>query len=220
MLHYGSPSIIHGPVAQWIRAPVFGTGCRGFESLPGRQWYLPMLPTTSHIIRLSLSLWGLFVLLRRLLVAHLQIVNDGSPTPDTAYRIEDITLAQAFYGQLAASTTDYYRFVVPIATTIPLSLLVPENHYRAGFRPVMTLAGPGLPDEGLIMAPADKGRRLGTTTYQRTQQANPTLLPGMYLLAIYSVHPGVYCFCCGTREPTEYADAATRARVQALLELP
>ncbi len=179
-----------------------------------------MLQTPSLIIRLSLSLWALFVLLRRLLVAHLQIVNDGSPTPDAAYRIEDITLAQAFYGQLAASTTDHYRLTVPITTTVPLSLLVPETHYQAGFRPVITLAGPGLPDEGLIMPSADKGRRMGTTTYQRTQQANPTLLPGTYLLAIQSAHPGVYCFCCGTREPTQYADAATRARVRALLELP
>ena len=175
---------------------------------------------SNYVLTIHVSLWGLFVLIRRLLVAHLQIVNDGSPTPDAAYHIEDITLAQAFYGQLAASTTDYYYFVLPIPTTIQLSLLVPENYYQAGFRPVITLVGPGLPDEGLIMTPADKGRRMGTTTYQRTQQANPTLLPGAYLLAIQSAHPGVYCFCCGTREPTQYADAATRARVQALLELP
>lgn len=204
-----------------MRAPVFGTGCRGFESLPGRQYYLShMLLTTLRSIRLSLNLWGLFVLFRRLLVAHLQIINDGSPTPDTAYRIDDVTLAQAFYGQLAAGTTDYYRFVAPVRISLPLSLLVPETHYQAGFRPLITLAGPGLPDEGLIMPPTDKGRRIGTTTYQRTQQASLTLLPGMYLLAIHSTHPGVYCFCCGTREPTQYADAATRARVQALLELP
>lgn len=25
---------IYAPVAQWIRAPGFGPGCRGFESLP------------------------------------------------------------------------------------------------------------------------------------------------------------------------------------------
>jgi hypothetical protein len=68
------------------------------------------------------------------------------------------------------------------------------------------------------MPAEDKGTRMGTTHYQRTQQATPILQAGQYGLAVRAETSGVYCFCCGTREPTHYADEATRARAKALVE--
>jgi hypothetical protein len=159
-------------------------------------------------------------LLRRLMLAHLAIVNEGSPAADAAFAIADVTLAQALYGRLAAAQADYYRFEVADPTTMRLSMLVPQEHYAAGFRPLVILSGPGLPAEGLHLPAEDKGTRMGTTAYQRTQQAEPRLVPGRYMVEVRSDSSGVYCFCVGTREPDEYADTATRARVHALLATP
>ncbi len=165
----------------------------------------------------SLAGWSLLLLLWRLIVAHLQIVNEGSPTADAAMEIADITLAQAFYGRLDAASADYYRFTLTTATDMRLSMLIPERSYQAGFRPSITLSGTGLPAEGCTLPAADMGTHRGTTIYQRTQQDNLRLQPGRYIIEIRSSSAGVYCFCCGSREPTHYADAATRARVAALL---
>ncbi len=161
--------------------------------------------------------WGILELLRRLIPWHLAVVNEGSPTPETAFEIADITLAQAFYGRLAAQTPAYYRFTLDEPASLRLSLLIPERYYVQHFRPDITLSGAAL-DEGALELPSgDYGTRSGTTSYQRTQQATPHLAPGNYLVALHSNTEGVYCFCVGTREPQEYADATTRARVQALL---
>lgn len=162
--------------------------------------------------------WGLLLLLRRLIVAHLAIINEGTPTPGEALEITDVTLAQAFYGRLGEGAADYYHFEVTGDTEPHISLLVPEKHYTAGFRPVIRLTGGNLPAEGLLLPPGDEGKRDGTTRYQRTQRANPTLPAGSYLLEIRGEQAGVYCFCCGAREPAEYADHTTRARVRDLLD--
>jgi hypothetical protein len=164
-----------------------------------------------------LMVWGLLLLLGRRLLAHLAIVPERSPTPDTAYAIADITLSQAFYGHLEAGEVAYYQFALAGDTELRLSMLVPMPHYKAGFRPTLTIYGPDLPPDGLLLPAGDEGTRAGTTLYQRTQRASPTLPAGSYLLEVSGNRAGVYCFCCGTREPAEYADDATRARVQALL---
>lgn len=161
---------------------------------------------------------GGVLLLRRVLLAHLAIVNDGSPTPDVAYEILDVTLAQAFYGQLPAGGADYYHCQVRDSTTTPLSLLIPQNHYTAGFHPVIRVYGTELPDAGLVLLPGDAGVHIGTTVYQRTQRTDLKLQTGSYRIEISSAQPGVYCFCIGSREPAEYADATTRQRVRVLLE--
>jgi hypothetical protein len=170
------------------------------------------------LIRFSLAIWGMLFCLRRVLVAHLAVINDGSPTPDEAFAIDDVTLSQAFYGKLAPGEAAYYRFELAHSTDVQLSMLVPQPRYAAGFRPLITLTGSGLPDEGLVLPAGDYGTRMGTTYYQRTQQAAPTLSPGQYMLTVRAETAGVYCFCCGTREPTEYASEATRARARALVE--
>jgi hypothetical protein len=170
------------------------------------------------MLRFTLVIWSMLFCLRRLLVAHLAIINEGSPTPETARHIADVMLAQAFYGRLEQGEAAYYRFELAERAPVTLSMLVPQHRYAAGFRPTITLNGPGLPADGLVMPAEDKGTRMGTTFYQRTQQAAPTLPPGQYVLAVHADAAGVYCFCCGTREPTEYADEATRARAKALVE--
>jgi hypothetical protein len=167
--------------------------------------------------RVLLLAWGLLALLRRLLVAHLQVVNEGSPHPDAPFAIADVTLSQAFYAHLAAGSTDYYRFTLAAPTQVRLSMLVPERAYTAGFRPHLTLWGGALPAAGQALPAGDEGTRQGTTLYRRTQRTEPLLEPGHYTVAVASDTPGTYCFCVGTREPDEYADAATRARVQQLL---
>lgn len=170
------------------------------------------------MLRLTLLVWSLWVLLRRLLLAHLAVINDGSPTPATAFPIADVMLAQAFYGRLGAGETAYFRFTAAPGTPLRLSLLVPQRSYQAGFHPTVTLAGPGLSAAEWVMPARDEGMRAGTTLYQRTQRAELSLAGGSYLVAIQADTAGVYCFCTGIREPDVYADAATRARVQALLE--
>jgi hypothetical protein len=169
------------------------------------------------MLRISLLRWGVWALLRRLLIAHLAVVNEGSRRPEQACAIADVTLAQAFYGRLEDGAADYYRFMAEPGAPLRLSMLVPERLHQAGFRTTITLQGPGLPAAGLVLPPRDEGKRQGTTAYQRTQRAELTAAGGSYLLEVRAAGAGVYCFCCGTREPVEYADAATRARVQKLL---
>jgi hypothetical protein len=169
------------------------------------------------MFRFLLIIWGALALARRLIVAHLAVVNDGSPSADEALPIDDVMLAQAFYGSLPAGGEDYYRFVLNAENTLRLSMLVPVRYYQQGFQPTIVLYGPGLPEEGLVLPPRDEGMRDGTTLYQRTQRTEPTLAAGSYLVQVRSEQAGVYCFCVGTREPDTYADAETRARVQALL---
>jgi hypothetical protein len=170
------------------------------------------------MIPLTLTLTATSLLLCRLLIAHLMVVNDGSRTAEHALVIDDITLSQAFYGQLQANTADYYQFDVTRATDPRLSLLVPQRHHAAGFRPTLIISGPGMPAQGLMLPAGDMGTRMGTTAYQRTHQPDILVQPGRYLVAVRAEQAGVYCFCCGTREPAEYASEATRARVKALLE--
>lgn len=166
---------------------------------------------------LSLAITGsLWWLLGHLRCFHLAIINEGSRAREHAFPIDDITLAQAFYGTLAQQTSDYYRFRALPNATLRLSMLVPDTHYHRGFRPTIILWGAGLPDTGMILPSGNKGSRAGTTDYQRTQQEDITLSGGDYLLAVHSEQPGVYCFCVGTREGAS-ADETTRQRVRTLL---
>lgn len=157
-------------------------------------------------------------LLHRVLLAHLAVVNEGSPEPEHPFAIDDITLSQAFYARLDAGSADYYRFEAAPGTPLYLTMLVPLRRYEAGFHPTVTLRGPGLPPDGLVLPSSDQGKRFGTTAYQRTQRLSLTAAGGAYLLEVRGNDAGVYCFCCGNREPDSYADAATRARVLTLLE--
>ncbi|MCU0490553.1 MAG: hypothetical protein MUD01_03000 [Chloroflexaceae bacterium] len=168
-----------------------------------------------RFVYFAVSLW---LLARRVLLLHLAIVNEGSPTPESAHQIDDISLSQAFYGRLAAGERAFFRFRAAEDAPFQLSMLVPQRFHSAGFQPTITLRGPGLPVDGLTLASGDEGQRLGTTAYQRTHRLSRTLAAGDYQLVVSSPVSGVYCMCCGTREPDTYADAATRARVQALLE--
>lgn len=171
------------------------------------------------MIRTWLACWALWALLWRGSAAHLAVVNEGSAEPEQPFQIADIDLAQAFYGRLASGGADYYRFEMPSSDQVRLSLLIPEQFHSAGFAPSVLLFGPGLPPEGLFLPPGDQGMRLGRTRYQRTQRASLNLESGIYLVELRAPHTGgTYCFCVGTREPAEYADAATLARVQRLLE--
>jgi len=167
--------------------------------------------------RFLFLLGSLMALLRQIILAHFQVINEGSPTPETAFAITDVELSQAFYGQLAPAAADYYSFEVAPETEVPFSMLIPTHHHEAGFLPTITLYGPGLPPTGLLFPAGDAGARKGTTSYQRTQQAAPTLAGGGYLVEVRGPTAGVYCFCIGTREPKAYADKATRERVKALL---
>jgi hypothetical protein len=171
------------------------------------------------MLRVIIGIWTYFMLLRRLLLAHLMVVNEGSPTPEAAFPIADVTLSQAFYSRVAVGAADYYRFTAAADTPLRMSMLVPENHHTAGFRTTITLTGPGLPPSGLVLPAGDAGKRFGTTVYRRTHQAGIDLTGGSYLIEIRGSSTGVYCFCVGTREPDEYADAATRTRVHELLAL-
>lgn len=170
------------------------------------------------MIRLFVLAGGLWALVRRMVAAHLQVVNDGSPAPESAFLIADVTLAQAFYGRLTGGGGDYYRFTAAAGTPLRLSLLVPERWHSAGCRPTIVLRGAGLPAGGLELPPGDAGTRAGTTLYRRTQRHELMAAGGDYELQIQAATGGVYCFCVGSREPDSYADATTRARVRALLE--
>jgi hypothetical protein len=165
--------------------------------------------------------WGAVVRLCQLMLGHLAIINEGSRALVQPRDIADVTLAQAFYGWLEAGEADYYRFTLSRETALRLSMLVPDNHYQAGFQPVVTIAAASDTSRApLVLMPADYGTRDGTTFYRRTQQATPTLPANTYLVEVRSDVPGVYCFCVGTREPREYASDATRARVRQLLATP
>jgi hypothetical protein len=165
-------------------------------------------------------MWGVLALLWRLQAHHLMVLNEGSPTPDTAHHIDDVVLAQAHYGQVPAAGADFYRFTAAAGVQLRLSMLVPQHHYAAGFHPLVVVRGPGLPGDGLVLPAEDLGTRQGTTHYQRTQQASVNLEGGNYQVEVRSERAGVYCFCVGNREPAHYADAATVARVKVLLEEP
>jgi hypothetical protein len=163
------------------------------------------------------TLWAFCLLLR----AHVQRINDGSPSQDSAYEIADITLAQAMYGHLAADSTDYFCFTVAETTTLHLSMLIPDHEHATGFQPTITLsaveANPA-PITPTILPPGEAGTRQGTTFYRRTQRSRFALPPGSYLVEIRSDDKaGVYCFCVGTREEPHHADPAVRARVQEMV---
>lgn len=158
-------------------------------------------------------------MLRRTLLAHLAVVNDGSRNWAAPFHIADVTLAQALYGRLQQDSADHYRFEAAAGVVLRLSMLVPSRFCEVGFRPLITLRGPGIEGGALKLPPGDHGTRRGRTTYRRTQRATTTLEGGVYHVEVSAVAgAGVYCFCVGTREPEAYADAATMARVQALLE--
>lgn len=169
-------------------------------------------------MRYILPVYGLLLLLLRMLRAHLAVVNEGSPQPEAAHAIADPSLAQAFYGHLGDGEADYYRFDAAPGTMLQFSMLIPERRYAAGFCTTLTITGPGLPPDGLALPPGDEGMRQGTTLYRRTQRAALEAAGGAYLVTVRAAGAGVYCFCIGTREPDTYADETTRARVRSLLE--
>jgi hypothetical protein len=96
-------------------------------------------------------------------------------------------------------------------------MLVPQHLFQAGFAPLVVVRGAGLPTDGLVLPAGDMGTRQGTTLYQRTQQTTTTLMGGSYLVEVQSERAGVYCFCVGTRETGQRADAATVERVREML---
>ncbi|NOK60703.1 MAG: hypothetical protein GFH27_549297n304 [Chloroflexi bacterium AL-W] len=169
------------------------------------------------MLRVMILLWGWWALLQRMLVAHLAVINEGSPTPDRALVITDATIAQAFYSRLTHGATDHYRFEMPPETLLVMSMLVPERFLADGFCPLITLYGPGLPPKGFTPEQGNHGTRDGSTIYQRIQRERLTLDGGRYRITIQGTGEGVYCFCVGNREAEELADAETKARVQALL---
>lgn len=168
-------------------------------------------------MRATLLAWGVWALLLRRLSAHLAVLNDGSPTPAQAMLIDDPTLSQAFYGRLRDGAAEFYRFEAAPDAATRLSLLVPLRFFAAGMRPTVTLCGAGLPPGGLVLPPGDHGTREGSARFQRTQRWRGTLAGGSYTVELRG-GAGVYCFCIGTREPGEPTDAATKARIAALLE--
>ena len=169
------------------------------------------------MLRGTVLIWGMVAMLHRMLITHFAVINEGSPTPDRALVIKDATIAQAFYSRLAQGATDHYRFELPPNTLLVMSMLVPERFLADGFCPLITLYGPGLPSEGFTPEQGDRGRRDGSTSYQRIQRERLTLDGGRYRITIQGTGEGVYCFCIGNRESGEPADAETKARVKALL---
>ena len=169
------------------------------------------------MLRGTVLIWGMVAMLHRMLITHFAVINEGSPTPDRALVIKDATIAQAFYSRLAHGATDHYRFELPPNTLLVMSMLVPERFLSDGFCPLITLYGPGLPLEGFTPEQGDRGRRDGSTIYQRIQREQLTLDGGRYRITIQGTGEGVYCFCIGNRESDKSADTETKARVQALL---
>jgi hypothetical protein len=74
--------------------------------------------------------------------AHKPTFNsDGSPTPDSAFVIEDIGLSLALYGSLQrAGSVDFYRLDVPADHVIDVQLFVPLA--CEAYRPQLALIGP------------------------------------------------------------------------------
>lgn len=170
-----------------------------------------------RVLRFWLLLVSWVVVALRTRIAHLQILNPGTPQSDQPYPITDIAISHAFYGRLAAGSTDYYQFRLDQPQPVRLSLLIPLDLFASGFCPTLTISGSTfLPHDHVIPA-GDHGQRRGQTTYQRTHRTILELPPGEYTIAIASQLKGVYCFCCGMHETDERADAATLRQIKALL---
>ena len=143
--------------------------------------------------------------------------SDGSPTPDNAFVIEDISLSLALYGSLQGTgSVDYYRLDVPADHVIDVQLFVPMA--CEAYRPQMALIGPevsGTPTPMKIELPSGMGvdavalEQWGTffepfdpSFYYSGPSIRHIAQGGTYFIAVYSTQdwPGVYLLGMSGRE--------------------
>ena len=79
--------------------------------------------------------------------AHYPVLVDDISSPERAEVIEDVNRARAFFGRLEPRQVDYFRFDGASGQRVTLEILVPQREELRGFRPEVTIAGPGLSDD-------------------------------------------------------------------------
>lgn len=150
--------------------------------------------------------------------AHQPTFNtNGSPTPESAFVIEDIDLSLAIYGSLPKSgTVDFYRLDVPTGHVLDFQLFVPFACEE--YRPQMALIGPdvagssaplklklppgmgvaavALEQWGTFFEPFDPSFYFAGPSIRHVAQG------GTYFIAVYSTQdqPGVYLLGISGRE--------------------
>ena len=79
--------------------------------------------------------------------AHYPLLVEDISSPERAEVIEDVDRATAFFGRLEPGQVDYFRFDGASEQSVTFEILVPQREELRGFRPEVTIAGPGLSDD-------------------------------------------------------------------------
>lgn len=99
--------------------------------------------------RRRLALLGLVLLAVGIAAsARYPVFVDDISSPERAEVIDDIERSQTWHGHLAEGRADYYRFGAEQGDVASFEILVPKRDELRGFRPEVTVSGPGLPDGG------------------------------------------------------------------------
>ncbi len=156
----------------------------------------------------------------RLARLHLGIANEaGSRERDKPFEISDPLIAQAIYGRLeAGKEAEYYAFQAQEGARVRALLLIPTPAYQKGLRAGLRLYGPGFPAEGLRPETTAHEMRIANRDYFLVQSyVSPLAGSGRFEVTVErEAGAGTYVFGLGDREGG-YADAAMRARIEALL---
>jgi len=174
---------------------------------------------------LALLIGASFTTGLRTAFAHQPEFNSyGSPTPDSAFIIEDIDLSLALFGALQdEQSIDYYRLDVPPGHELEFQLFVPFACET--FRPRLAFIGPdvsGPPVPQALGLPPDLYvetqylNQLGTyfetfdsSYYFVGPTINQIARGGTYYIAVYSTQdrPGTYMLSMGGGEEFSASDA-------------
>ena len=97
--------------------------------------------------------------------AHYPLLVDDLSSPDRAEVIDDVGRARAFFGRLEQGQVDYFHFDGASEQSVTFEILVPQRDELRGFRPELTIAGPGLTDDcGDLPMEADGCRRVPSSS--------------------------------------------------------
>jgi hypothetical protein len=81
-------------------------------------------PSTRTIIIIRYSFALTFMAFLNLVLAHQPYWNEGSPTPEQAFNIENVTVSKALFGNLEAGEVDYFKLEVADGFNLDSSLFV------------------------------------------------------------------------------------------------
>jgi hypothetical protein len=131
------------------------------EREQGRLLLFPLLPSLLRKHLLVSCIIGLL----SMALAHQPYWNEGSPTPEEAFIIANVSVSKALFGNLQAGEVDYYKLTVPNGFTVDSSLFVGEG-CKESFNPQLYLLAPGQADALAFEAPDGYSALLGEGDWQ------------------------------------------------------